>query len=285
MKRRTLCGWIGIVTLVGMLSATFGGCGTIILQDLIGHAVDEQLAAREPPAGEPVPQGPEGAPGAEGSQGPEGASPFQLIGDDAVYMQGKVGIGTATPTAKFDVNGDIVASGNAVSRGGLAVMVPKGAVIMWSGVIDPNGFPEVDGVADTRWHICDGDVGTPDLRDRFVVGAGSTHAAGDTGGLSEVTLTVDQLPSHGHAFSGTTSTGGLHSHTYDDRLCANRQSILTGPGHAANEDWDIYGPYWTDDAGDHSHTFNGTTASVGSGTAHENRPPYYALTFIMHVGN
>ncbi len=305
MRWRARCFWIGLVTFAGMLSVSFGGCPSPaeFVRDLIAPVVDEQLADREAPAGEPGPEGPQGERGLQGEQGsqggqgpqgpsgvqgltgPEGTSPFRLVGDDAVYMQGSVGIGTESPEAELDVNGDIVASGSAVSRGGLAVMVPKGAIIMWSGVIDPNGFPEVDGVPDTRWHICDGEAGTPDLRDRFIVGAGATYAAGDTGGVSEVTLTVDQLPGHGHSFSGTTSTDGSHSHTYDDRLWETTQSVTTGAWDAANDDFYAYGPYWTDSAGDHTHTFSGTTASVGGGNAHENRPPYYALTFIMHVGD
>lgn len=48
-----------------------------------------------------------------------------------------------------------------------------GMIILWSGAI-------VD--IPTGWHLCDGDEGTPNLRDRFIVGAGDTYAVGATGG-------------------------------------------------------------------------------------------------------
>ena len=55
----------------------------------------------------------------------------------------------------------------------------------------------------------DGTNGTPDLRDRFIVGAGASYAPGDAGGASSVTLSVGQMPSHTHA---AFDTG--HSHQY-----------------------------------------------------------------------
>lgn len=59
--------------------------------------------------------------------------------------------------------------------GGGGSGVPNGAIIMWSGTVAtiPDGFS-----------LCDGSNGTPDLRNRFVVGAGSTYAVGATGGSS-----------------------------------------------------------------------------------------------------
>ena len=63
-----------------------------------------------------------------------------------VGSDGKVGIGTTTPAAELHVEGDIIASGSVTFEGGLAVMVPKGAIIMWSGTIDADGHPVVDGV-------------------------------------------------------------------------------------------------------------------------------------------
>jgi hypothetical protein len=60
--------------------------------------------------------------------------------------------------------------------------VPAGAIIMWSGSI---------GSIPAGYYICDGNNGTPDLRDRFVVGAGNTYAVGNTGGFtSSVTSSV-----------------------------------------------------------------------------------------------
>jgi len=66
---------------------------------------------------------------------------------------------------------------------------PTGMILMWAGAIMdiPAGYV-----------LCDGANGTPDLRDRFVVGAGSTYAVGDSGGAVQ----------HNHTF-----TGDGHAHS------------------------------------------------------------------------
>ena len=61
------------------------------------------------------------------------------------------------------------------------------------------------------WQICDGSNGTPDLRDRVAVGAGSTYAVGDVGGANTHTLTINEIPSHRHSSvsdAGVDSGGG-----------------------------------------------------------------------------
>lgn len=82
--------------------------------------------------------------------------------------------------------------------------IPVGGIILWSGSIVsiPAG-----------WALCDGTLGTPNLRDRFVVGAGTTYAVGANGGAATVTLTLAQIPSHTHGV-GTlaTDTEPAHSH-------------------------------------------------------------------------
>lgn len=150
--------------------------------------------------------------------------------------------------------------------------IPSGGIIMWSGsvVSVPAG-----------WFLCDGANGTPDLRNRFVVGAGSTYAVNATGGADTVALTEAQMPAHGHTFSGTTNTTGAHQHNYRQggsyTLVPSSGSVTYGylDGSPNNNE------RATSSAGDHAHTFSGTTASVGSGEAHENRPPYLALAYIM----
>lgn len=146
-----------------------------------------------------------------------------------------------------------------------------GMIMMWSGSILslPSG-----------WLLCDGTNGTPDLRDRFVVGAGSSYLVGATGGSASVTLTEEQLPAHTHTFSGTTNTTGAHNHTFE----GNINSIDAPPYLPLTDRSDTGGTPTTNTtttAGDHSHTFSGTTSSVGDGESVENRPPYYALAYIM----
>lgn len=126
-------------------------------------------------------------------------------------------------------------------------VIPIGGIIMWSGSIDsiPAG-----------WALCDGRNGTPDLRDRFIVGAGREYSVGDTGGANEVTLTIDQIPPHSHNITlrGTRFTGHIH----EGATAAGTPGGVSG-------------------------TWTGSTQSAGSGASHENRPPYYALAYIMRV--
>jgi microcystin-dependent protein len=158
---------------------------------------------------------------------------------------------------------------NTLAAGGA---IPAGGIIMWSGAVSaiPSG-----------WVLCNGSNSTPDLRNRFVVGAGSTYAVNDTGGTDAVNLSTANLPAHSHSFSGTgsTNTTGAHSHSsgwYGPRGASGYASFF-----ATNDP--NYGNVNTGSAGNHSHTVSvsGTTNNTGSGSAHENRPPYYALAYIM----
>jgi len=160
----------------------------------------------------------------------------------------------------------------------LDTAMPSGGIIMWSGSVAsvPSG-----------WYLCNGSNGTPDLRGRFVVGAGGTYDPDDTGGASTVTLTSSQIPSHTHSFSGTTSTkslvgninfgaNGIPSNSGNGIVSATNPSGANQAGFGAggvNENLEI-------DA-THNHTFSGTTGSAGSDGSHENMPPYYALAYIM----
>jgi hypothetical protein len=75
-----------------------------------------------------------------------------------------------------------------------AGFVPVGSIIMWSGT------EAAAAAIPNNWKLCDGTNGTPDLRDRFIVGAGNNYDIGDTGGSESVTLTADNLPEHSHEF-------------------------------------------------------------------------------------
>ncbi|HEY7823810.1 MAG TPA: hypothetical protein VIG24_13290 [Acidimicrobiia bacterium] len=152
--------------------------------------------------------------------------------------------------------------------------VPQGGIIMWSGAI--SAIP-------TGWALCDGTSGTPDLTGRFVVHAdadsGGTYAPGDTGGADSVTLTEAQIPAHVHGVNLTTSEDGAHTHSYT-RSGINNISVNTFPLGAVNRGSTSD---TTGEAGAHTHSVTGDTDSTGGGTAHENRPPYYALAYIMKL--
>ena len=153
--------------------------------------------------------------------------------------------------------------------------VPSGIISLWSGSIAsiPSG-----------WLLCDGTNSTPNLRDRFVVGAGTTYAVGATGGAATVTLTTGQLPSHTHAVNintGGMSANASHSHT----LPFTRILLGTGsfePGAPDNSPTDSLLSTSSVNL-DHSHNVNGNTNATGSGTAVNILPPYYALCYIMKI--
>ncbi|MEZ2226422.1 MAG: hypothetical protein ACBR50_09165 [Microcoleus sp.] len=118
----------------------------------------------------------------------------------------------------------------------------RGMIVMWSGQVAQ--IP-------TGWALCNGQNGTPDLRDRFIVGAGNSYAVGATGGSNNVTLTIQQMPAHSHKYY-TSLNHSVQSGSATD--CVR---------------WDGMREYDSGWAGDNQ--------------PHENRPPYYALAFIMKL--
>lgn len=159
--------------------------------------------------------------------------------------------------------------------------IPTGVIVMWSGSV--NSIP-------SGWYLCNGSNGTPNLTDRFIVGAGSAYAVGVTGGANEVTLSATQIPAHTHDITASTSSAGAHSHTLTDPGHAHSYTTVTGAGGIGGGY--NYGQSGTstgsavtnisvNSGGAHTHSVTATASSVGGGLAHENRPPYYALAYIM----
>ena len=109
--------------------------------------------------------------------------------------------------------------------------------------------------------------------DRFIVGAGSTYAVGAIGGEATHTLITAEMPSHGH----TISTDGAHTHTTAFWVQPAGATLAYGLAYLTGATNAYYEP--TNTSGAHTHTI-GTT---GSSSAHENRPPYYALCYIMKL--
>jgi len=170
--------------------------------------------------------------------------------------------GTPTaPTAAAGTNTTQIATTAFVLANG----VPSGAIMMWSGSIAsiPSG-----------WLLCNGSSGTPDLRDRFVVGAGTTYAVNATGGSANATLV-----SHTHTFTGTAL--GNHDHT----LTTNRTSksgnatpfMLSDPNSGEN----LNGSASFSTSSASAGTPAGTNSTEGSSATNANLPPYYALAYIM----
>lgn len=172
---------------------------------------------------------------------------------------------------------------------GNSSVVLRGMIMMWSGSIDriPIG-----------WSLCDGTNGTPDLRDRFIVGAGSNYKFNTTGGEATVKLTEAQMPSHTHAGTAQSSehihvipvdTGGGGLGWGQDRMLQANVYQQSNTWANANTYAYTLGGYteWTSNSapreGKGEHTHNLAINQSGSGQEHDNIPPYFALAYIMKL--
>ena len=117
------------------------------------------------------------------------------------------------------------------------------------------------------------------IKDSFLLSCGDIYANGSTGGASSVALEVNNIPSHSHSFSGTTSNDGNHSHTGNtlELRQTNSYNYSNDAARPISSSASYYGIQITNDAGAHQHTFSGTTGATGSGQAHNNMPPYLAV--------
>ena len=150
------------------------------------------------------------------------------------------------PTATFGTNTTQLATTAFVTAA-----IPAGVIVMWSGSIAsiPSG-----------WLLCNGSSGTPDLRDRFIVGAGSTYAVAATGGSANAIVV-----SHTH-----TVTDPGHLHSYDRATTTAVQSGNSTPCFVGNS------------AVNTSSAVTGISIdTAGVSGTNANLPPYYALAYIM----
>ena len=173
---------------------------------------------------------------------------------------------------------------------------PLGLVSMWAGTSVPEGYELCDGRElkitecqalynaigttfngayawnGTPYSTTNGYFRLPDLRGRFVVGYNildsQYNTYGDAGGKKTHQLTTAEMPSHIHSvkdyyFIEAHSTGGISGNEY------------VGGGRSGSGDTD----------GDNSYLYYKThdTYSTGNGSAHENRPPFYTLAYIMKI--
>lgn len=209
----------GTISFSHVTSAMIGS-GTIIAQDIATNAVN----------------------GTHIAMGSDAAG-------DMLYYNGtdyvRLGVGSAGQTLTVNSGG----TAPEWAAGGGGGSFSTGMIMMWSGSVAsiPSG-----------WVLCDGNNSTPDLRDKFVIGAGSTYNPSDTGGSTSTgahTLTVAEMPSHNHTFSYNSP---------------NQSTPAPSFNHANN----------VGSAG----TVNTTTGNTGGDGSHSHTgtlPPYYSLAFIM----
>jgi hypothetical protein len=241
---------------------------------------------------------------------------FAASAPDIFTAKGDLAVGTAADTMQplaAGSNGQILVADSSETTGlkWASGKAPLGIIVIWSGSVGsiPDG-----------WQLCDGTNGTPNLQDRFVVGAGSAYSVDDTGGNSTLNL------AHAHDIDGTTTdSGGAHTHTpsvyYESGNGAyngSHEHTLTSPsdtGATSDTDQNSGGTAgaaaashthtietltettrWANNADDrhthsdpaattsdgaHTHTYGNTKTSLSS--SQSILPPYYALAYIQRV--
>lgn len=167
--------------------------------------------------------------------------------------------GTPTaPTATSGTNSTQLATTAFVTTA-IGTALPSGVIVIWSG--SSSAIP-------AGWYLCNGANGTPDLRNRFVVGAGSTYSVGNTGGSADAVVV-----SHTHT---ATVTDPGHSHTPSPSTQFLR---ATSGNNGSNQ-----GSNWRNDTltiGSNTTGITVANSTEGVSGTNANLPPYYALCYIM----
>lgn len=183
-----------------------------------------------------------------------------------------------------------------------ATQVPRGIITMWSGAT--NAVP-------SGWALCDGNNGTPNLKDRFIVGAGQSYGVGNTGGSITQTPSVwtnaagtgiqvagtaineSQMPWHTHGGSvgsdaSITIQRSVHQTYAGEWLSAGHFYAADSPPDATRRPLKEFSASLSiNGTGGNQPHYHGVTdnghAHTASASAIDVRPPYYALAFIMKL--
>lgn len=159
----------------------------------------------------------------------------------------------SSPSFDFVLGGEELSLNNLASNSSVSDSVPIGSIIVWSG--EPSNIPN-------GWSICDGTNGTPDLRNKFVLGSSDQKPMGTTGGAETHTLSIEEMPAHTHGYQYANST----------------PAIVGGSGLVINH----IGTYTNRSTG---YTGGDTEDKSRSTKPHNNMPPFYTLYYIMKVKN
>lgn len=198
--------------------------------------------------------------------------PKQQINGTNFFEEIIIGAETAVPgypnVKQKTATVKIYAFGDTIARVSLNVLktsidstLPQGSIFAWYGTLSnlPLGFK-----------LCDGTNGTPDLRDRFLVGAGQNYGIGEIGGADEIVITEEEMPAHRHFGAGVFAWGGFDA---------------GGPHNGVDSaGWNKgFGFCMGDNPPFDGKEYKFTTAESGGDQPHENRPPYFAVYYIMRA--
>jgi microcystin-dependent protein len=187
---------------------------------------------------------------------------------DNVVVQQDLTVNNSLTTGNLKItNGATVGTVNLVDA--LKMLVPKGAIIMWSGSQVPAG-----------WALCDGNNGTPDLRGRFVLGSGNGNGLtprglGQSGGKETQQLSTRELPAHSH---GVYDPGHYHTWSGSRQLAGtddNNNTSEFSKGDRSTADTVVKN---TDQKGSNISIY-----STGDGQPFDSMPPFYVLSYIMKI--
>lgn len=259
----TLAATTGNITNIAATTITLGGAGVAVLAS---------------PTFTGVPAAPTAANGTSTTQ--LATTAFvqnQLTANGYAPLASPVFTGNPTAPTPSPGDNDTSLATTAFVTAAILAALPAGVIMIWSGS---------SGSIPSGWLLCNGASGTPDLRNKFVVGAGSTYAVGATGGSANATLV-----SHSHSI--TINDSG-HTHTANVNDPGHTHYL---PGSTSN------GGTIQSQLGVNSTGFNGTSSSSttgvtvsnvsnttgitassntqGSSATNANLPPYYALCYIM----
>lgn len=163
----------------------------------------------------------------------------------------------------------------------IASPIPTGIIVMWSGTTTsvPSG-----------WALCDGTNGTPNLFNKFIVGAGGTYTVNATGGSANSVVV-----SHSHSLSAATFTGSaLAAHTHTDSGHTHTFPTFAAETTTGSGGTGAYGTSTQTtgignanissvSAGTPAGTIGGATDTTGASGTNANLPPYFALAYIMKL--
>ncbi|WP_175835940.1 hypothetical protein [Burkholderia multivorans] len=200
-----------------------------------------------------------------------------------------------------------VAGTDAVNLNQLNAYLPVGTVLMYSGAV-----ANIASAFGPKWVLCNGQNGTPNLMDKFVIGAGNAYAPGSTGGAVSYTLSTANMPIHSHGINDPGHNHGVndpgHAHGVNDPGHAHGFSVIAYntdsggqgalTGGSNNISWDGQFNGTTNGSGTGISIAgsgtgiwlngSGTGISIqnsGSGQAMNIIPPYYALCYVMKISN
>ena len=203
----------------------------------------------------------------------------ELVSPNALRITGSLKLDSS-----FGSAGQVLVSSGSSTTPTWGDAFVTGMIMLWSGST---------GTIPSGWALCNGSNGTPNLRNRFVVGAGSTYAVNATGGSANATLV-----SHNHTASTSvaTKTGLNGTLTLLNRGGSSGASSLMANSSGSivrNNSTGSYGAGWQGEGGsnsstatltlNHNHSASTSVNSAGSSATNANLPPYYALAYIMKL--